>query len=442
MPDNDESLNKFRFLFSVFLLAGVVAAVMGFVRWQTSPIMGAIDFVFAALNFGLLYYLRSHQHWVDTASSIALALSFLLFSAIYVLVPQNTMRLSLFFLLTASAFFLKGRTAGRIWLAVILFVILAVHFSGSFSTGYSPLDIGTTCIYLIALLFIFENYETFKERERERKRSEEEARALRESEQRLRVLFDASPDPVWIIDDHHFVECNQAAVDMLGYPDKEALRNTHPSALSPEYQPDGESSFTKAEKMMNLAKEKRLHRFEWVHTRKDGSNFFAEVTLSAMTLQGRPVLHCLWRDITERKKVEEGLRRAQGETERLLAEAKEREFFLHQSQQVGQIGGWRANPVNNTVMWTEGIYDIVELPQDYKPDLDTALDFYLPDSRTRVVDNLKKSLASGDPFSIQVQLRGAKSGQIKWTELRGQAHLDAEGHVDYLMGTLDRKSVV
>lgn len=126
-------------------------------------------------------------------------------------------------------------------------------------------------------------------------------------ELRFHRLFDFSPDPVWIINNYHFVECNQAAVEMLGYPDKESFKNTHPSVLSPEYQPDGESSYSKAERMINLAKEKGLHRFEWVHTRKDGSNFLAEVTLSAMTLQGRRVIHCLWRDITVRRRAEDAL---------------------------------------------------------------------------------------------------------------------------------------
>jgi len=176
----DETTNKARFLFSVFLLAGLVAGVMGFVRWQTSVVMGIVDFVFALLCFGLLHYLRTHRHNINTVSNIALGLSFTLFGAIYLLAPENTMRLSLFFLLAASAFFLKGRNAGRLWLGAILCFILAVHFSGRFATGYSWLDIGTTCIYLVALLVIFENYESFKEMERERKRSEEAALSAKE----------------------------------------------------------------------------------------------------------------------------------------------------------------------------------------------------------------------------------------------------------------------
>ncbi len=132
---------------------------------------------------------------------------------------------------------------------------------------------------------------------------------LSQIDSRFRTLFESSPDPSWIIDNNHFVECNQAAVSMLGYPSKEALFNTHPSDLSPEYQPDGESSFSKAESMMSIALEQGLNRFEWVHRRFDGSTFFAEVTLSAITLQGRPLIYCVWRDISERKHAEETIRR-------------------------------------------------------------------------------------------------------------------------------------
>ncbi len=153
--------------------------------------------------------------------------------------------------------------------------------------------------------------------------------ALRQSEQRFRHLFDSSPDPVWIIDDHRFIECNQAAVDILGYPDKQALIRTHPSALSPQFQPDGEASFDKAERMMQIAEQEGTNRFEWVHRRYDGTDFFAEVTVTPTTLQGHEVIHCRWRDISDRIQAEarfsamfegaqDGIMIADVETRRLL----------------------------------------------------------------------------------------------------------------------------
>lgn len=128
------------------------------------------------------------------------------------------------------------------------------------------------------------------------------------AESRLRTIFESSPDPVWIIEDGRFVECNDAAVNVLGYNNKGDFLNTHPSQLSPPVQPDGEDSFSKAERMMAFARDKGLHRFEWVHTRADGSNFTAEVTLSLIDLAGRKAIYCAWRDISDRKRAEEALR--------------------------------------------------------------------------------------------------------------------------------------
>ena len=145
----------------------------------------------------------------------------------------------------------------------------------------------------------------------ERKRVEE---ALRESNDRFRALFELSPDPAWIVDQNRFVECNQAAVEVLGYPDKNSVLSRHPADFSPEFQPDGERSLDKAERMMALTIERGINRFEWVHLRADGSHFDVEVTLSSLTIDGRQVLYALWRDITDRKLAE----RARQENETLF----------------------------------------------------------------------------------------------------------------------------
>ncbi|NOT96528.1 MAG: PAS domain S-box protein, partial [Nitrospira sp.] len=133
-------------------------------------------------------------------------------------------------------------------------------------------------------------------------------RALREEQDRFRTLFESSPDPVWIIENNAFTECNEAAARILGYPNRNKLLFVHPSALSPEFQPDGESSFAKAERMMEMARKNGINRFEWTHTRANGEDFPAEVTLSSITLQGREIIYCVWRDISERQQAESALR--------------------------------------------------------------------------------------------------------------------------------------
>lgn len=161
-----EIKDKVVFLNNVFFFAGVVALFMGFFRWQESWIVGMVDFVFAAGDFLLLYYLRTHKHRIELISSLAIGMSFVLFFALYLLAPYNTTRISLFFLLSASAFFLKGRRKGFIWLLVILASIAIGHFLPQVNTAYSHFDTLTATLYLIALFFIFDNYELLKEEQR------------------------------------------------------------------------------------------------------------------------------------------------------------------------------------------------------------------------------------------------------------------------------------
>jgi two-component system NtrC family sensor kinase len=131
------------------------------------------------------------------------------------------------------------------------------------------------------------------------------------SEHWFQSLFERAPDPAWIIEDNQFVECNNAAIKALGYSCREELLNIHPSKLSPPIQPDGEDSFTKAERMMGIAKNSGLHRFEWTHKRADGTDFLAEVTLSNIELADKKVIYCVWRDITDHKVAEERLRHSE-----------------------------------------------------------------------------------------------------------------------------------
>jgi PAS domain S-box-containing protein len=126
-----------------------------------------------------------------------------------------------------------------------------------------------------------------------------------------RELFERSADAILIIEGETFIDCNDATVKMLRYSRKEDVLKTHPSALSPPFQPDGRPSFEKANEMIAIAFEEGSHRFEWDHKRADGEVFPVEVLLTAVQERGRRVLHVVWRDITERKDLEEKLRQAQ-----------------------------------------------------------------------------------------------------------------------------------
>lgn len=132
--------------------------------------------------------------------------------------------------------------------------------------------------------------------------------SLRTDEKKYRIFFENSADAMLIIEDGIFVDCNVATVEMLGYEKKEEIINSPPFKLSPECQPDGRSSIEKAEEMMQLARERGSHKFEWNHLKKDGSIIPVEVSLTAIhSIQGDSI-HTVWRDISRRKVAEKAIR--------------------------------------------------------------------------------------------------------------------------------------
>jgi PAS domain S-box-containing protein len=138
----------------------------------------------------------------------------------------------------------------------------------------------------------------------------ERTQALSESERKYRTLFDKTKDAFLIIENNKFIDCNASALQMVGFSTKEELFQTHPSQLSPPTQPDGRSSFEKAEEMMATALRDGSHRFEWVHRRANGEDFWVEVSLTAIPIHDHNVIHTAWRDISDRKKAEKAVQDA------------------------------------------------------------------------------------------------------------------------------------
>jgi len=142
------------------------------------------------------------------------------------------------------------------------------------------------------------------------KRAEE---ARKESETRYRNLFESSRDAIMTLEPPawRFTSGNPATVQMFMARDEAEFTSKEPWALSPERQPDGRDSGDKAREMIETAMRNGTHFFEWSHKRLNGEDFPATVLLSRVELAGKVFLQATVRDITERKRVEEALRKSE-----------------------------------------------------------------------------------------------------------------------------------
>ncbi len=179
-----------------------------------------------------------------------------------------------------------------------------------------------------------------------RKRAEQ---ALRKSEEAFRVLFESSHDAIMMTDpEAGFLKGNPATIALFGCRDEQEFITLTPANVSPEFQPDGRRSDEKARAMMQLALDKGSHFFEWTHRRRDGTEFFSNVLITRMEVDGKQLLQATVRDISERKRTDLALQRA-NRTLRTLSEGNrslirstdEAQLLYAICRTAVEIGGYR-----------------------------------------------------------------------------------------------------
>jgi two-component system, cell cycle sensor histidine kinase and response regulator CckA len=144
--------------------------------------------------------------------------------------------------------------------------------------------------------------------------------ALRESEERYRLLIQTAPDAIVVLDIElgRFVDYNPQAELLFELPG-EKMSLYGPAELSPEFQPDGRRSVDKAREYLAQAVAGGLPAFEWVHRSQSGREFPCEIRLARLTAEGRTLVRGSITDITERYRTAAALARSE-ENYRLLFE--------------------------------------------------------------------------------------------------------------------------
>jgi len=137
------------------------------------------------------------------------------------------------------------------------------------------------------------------------------SRALKESENRYRALFENSQDALMTLSppDWHFTSANAAMLELFGFDRESQFLKVTPWQLSPEYQPDGQLSSEKAAEQIQRAVEHGAHFFPWVHKKISGEEFEATVQLNRVNLEEDFFLQATVTDASEQLSAERTLQR-------------------------------------------------------------------------------------------------------------------------------------
>ena len=116
-----------------------------------------------------------------------------------------------------------------------------------------------------------------------------------------------------------------------------------------------------------------------------------------------------------------------------IEEAKKRQKdLLEQVGALAIIGGWEIDLRTNEHRWSKTTYKIHELPDDYAPNAEKAVDLYAPEARDTIRATYEQALKDGKGWDIEIPLLTVK-GNRKWVRSRAQCEM-VDGKVVRLYG--------
>jgi two-component system, cell cycle sensor histidine kinase and response regulator CckA len=194
---------------------------------------------------------------------------------------------------------------------------------GAIDALFVPLVVAPLAIYFVRQATELRTMNAHLQHEvEERKRAEEVQRSAQE---RIQALYNSITDALFVHNlmpdgPGRFLEVNDIACHHLGYTREELLTMSPADIDDPESNVDLGPIIAKV-----IAGETAT--FEQIHIAKDGRRIPVEIRTQLFTLEGRPAVFSLSRDITERRRMEEELREKEMKYRSLFEAAKDGIFL-------------------------------------------------------------------------------------------------------------------
>ncbi|MBP2029270.1 PAS domain S-box-containing protein [Methanohalophilus levihalophilus] len=221
----------------------------------------------------------------------------------------------------------------------------------------------------------------------------------RDLENSFNQFFDNSPDEIFVHDlDGKIININQNACNRLGYSKEELLMKT------PELFEVDDQKKMFSQRMKKVFKEGKL-RFESAQITKSGKKIDVEINAVIATIQGKPVVFSIVRDITERRNKDRQIHKAYS--------------LLDNVVKTGIVSFWEIDIESGTVGFDFGVDDFGFFTNRFAEEYNDFLEIIHPNDRELVSEELKKCI-EGKKDICQATHKGmSNSGEWEWFQSIG-----------------------
>lgn len=241
-------------------------------------------------------------------------------------------------------------------------------------------------------------------------------RALRDSEERFRTLFEHFPVAYQSLDAHgRFIHVNPMLCALLGYRETELLGRAFGDFWMPAERAEFAATFERFKREERIQAELRLQH-------RDGH-------VVVVWLVGRVQVdargnfertHCVLADLSQRVAA--------------MQAQEEHETLLRQIGELAHIGAWAVDLESGRLSATDEVARIHEADPASVDTLASALQFFREQDRLRIEAVIEGAVERGEPWDIEAQM-STRAGRQKWVRVLGTP-VTEHGRVVRLRGTV------
>jgi len=249
----------------------------------------------------------------------------------------------------------------------------------------------------------------------------QEERELKRSEVRKAAIVDSALDCIVTIDHEGCItEFNPAEEDTFGYRRDEVLGKHLADVVIPpslrEKHRRGFARYLATGEARVLGK-----RIEMTAVRADGSEFPVELAITRIPLEGPPSFTGYLRDITERNRARQELRRS--------------EAFLAEAQHLSRIGSFSWRMVTDEITWSEQLYRIFQIDRDAQVTFELIGTRIHPEDLPAFQEHIERSRRDRSDVQLEFRLQ-MPDGAVKYVHVA--AHIRGDhGQPEYIGAVQD-----
>ncbi len=261
----------------------------------------------------------------------------------------------------------------------------------------------------------------FAERRLVEERLGQEEMELKRSEVRKAAIVESALDCIVTIDHEGCItEFNPAAERTFGHRRDEVVGKQLADVIIPpslrEKHRHGFARYLATGEARVLGK-----RIEMTAVRADGSEFPVELAVTRIPLEGRPSFTGYLRDITERKRAEQELRRS--------------EAFLAEAQHLSRIGSFCWRVATDEITWSEQLYRIFQIDRDAQVTFELIGTRTHPEDLSLFQEHIERSRRDGSDVQLEFRLQ-MPEGAVKYVHVVAHAR-DDHGQREYIGAVQD-----